>query len=220
MSERKSAPKPPRTPNYRLRQAIAGTAFVAVSGAGLFAGLNALDHNSEKSWDKTEQEALQETKHAWNNVVVLHEGATVRTSPIAVQEKAESRDNIAYRIGKDQVLRIDQPLVYSEAHPNGAPDTVWLGHTGFGKDTADSDNIYWVNFTELQKQNTDSRTYVEIYNYPDAADQPVLDIHTENGLFTHPDGEVSGQLGIATPMSEEIFTRTAAQAGLTPNHSK
>lgn len=221
----------PKEPNYRLRRTIAaGTAIAGLMAGGLALN-NKMDDGARRHYDKIETEALKEANTGWNAVVVLHEGATFRTAPKTANSGAEEGpDTVAGRVGEGEVLRIDRPIAYVEQGINQSEDTYWFGFTLRGEKGqttggADNENVYWVNFSQLQRESTNERSYVTVYDYPaenGAVSSPANYnvIVDSDGNFTNDLGERGGSAATASTIPENIFDQMVTNEHLELSHGK
>lgn len=225
----------PKKPNYRLRQAVAGTVLAAVGVTGAVAAMNAMDKSTSKHYDKIEQEAIKEAKHGANQVIVLREGATYRTAPHTVNSGAnEGPDTVAGRVGKGEVLRIDRPIVYTERGVDENHDTTWYGFSvpaekGVREHGSAPANVYWVNGTALSNQNSNGHTYLDVYNYDTVDDATMqhslgpdrFDVWVdETGNFMADLGRKGGPAALASTMPVEAFNHMAEIEHLVPGTGK
>lgn len=225
----------PKEPNYRLRRTIAaGTAIATLIGGGS-ALIKQGDAGARKHFDKIETEAIKEAKQGWNSVIVLNEDATYRTAPKSVTSDGEGGpDTVAGKVGKGDVLRIDRPVPYVEEFPDESQNNYWFGFTLRGEkgettQGASNKNVYWVNFSQLQRESTSERSYVDVYDYTiidDANMQPSSGPANFNvsidgdGNFTNNLGRKGGPAATASIMPENIFEQMVTNEQLVLNHGK
>lgn len=210
------------------------TGLGALALVTLGVGAKHLNSESTQHFDKIEAEALKEARTGWNAVVVLHEGATFRTVPKSVNSGAEDGpDTVAGRVGKGEVLRIDRPIAYVEKGADQSKDNYWFGFTLRGEkgqttDGADKGNVYWVNFSQLQRESTNEHNYVSVYDYTTVNDSmetttgPVnysVTVDSE-GNFTNNLGRKGGPAATASTIPENIFDQMAANERLIISHGK
>jgi hypothetical protein len=213
MSEKLSS-RQNKQPNYRLRRAVVGAVGVAGLLAAGGAVNSALDGRSEGHFERIEQEAIKEADKAMNAVVVVREGAVIRTAPHTVNGNPEmGPDTVARRVGEGQVLRIDRPVIYD------APDeTRWLGFSqrpvAEDANTSDPEQVFWVNYTELNRQSQDGRNYIDVFDYPyvtealRSGDASVLILEAGidgHGNFVAGNGQKGGAAATASEMPAHVF---------------
>jgi hypothetical protein len=203
----------------RVGKLAAGVAVVAAVAGQMIEQ----DKGVQRKVDAQEQEALAETTSAWNAAVVLREGAVYRTSPKTVNGNKDdgSANNIAGRIDKGQVMRIDRPMIYHESEGSD-----WLAFTmqkGGGKEET-TDRVFWVHMSELEKQNSNDHSYIDVYNYPlDDSITPdatyKVSLETDGSFNGTLDGK-GGPVGLASKMPTEAFNNMATVEALSLNHGK
>lgn len=201
---------PKKAPNYKLRRAVAATALAGLSAVGAVKALNAMDNGTRHNYDKIEQEAIKEAKQGLNAVVVLREGATFRTAPHTVNPEASGGpDTVAGRVKEGEVLRIDHPVIYTEAGVDENHDVIWYGFTqsqkGDYKESSATENMFWVNATELGRQSTAEHDYIDVYNYHNVAREGFDVVVDKAGNLLADMGNKGGVAGTASMMPENVF---------------
>lgn len=214
---RQEAVKQRRRQVGRVATGIAVTTAVL---APVVAFLNRQDRDVAARYEKTEVEALNSSvNYAWNNVVVLKEGAAVRSAPIT------GEDQVTSRIKPGEVLRIIDPRVYNDSYGN-----TWLVFTDNGKGDPDGgardiERTHWVNYDGLVEQSKDGRSYIEVYDYPETAQaiengQPVtslLDVTiNENDQVVTITKDGPQQVGQASILPIEAFQQELKRDQLVP----
>lgn len=171
--------------------------MTALAGVGLLGAnklMDTVDGSSARRFDKVEQTALSEVERAWNSVAVLHEGVTYRTAPKTVNTEPEEGPNtVAGKIPEGNLIRINNPLVYVEELPSGATNT-WLGFTLGDEVAAETDNIYWANYSELNNQEENGKQLVSVYDYEEIA----------KSRQEHPDQQFDPSYDVSIDLSQPI----------------
>jgi hypothetical protein len=227
MKSHESAPEQRKQPNYKLRKAIAGTVVAGLLGTGAYKGMDYLNDREQAHFDRIEQEALGEVENAWSSVVVLSGGANVRTSPHLVNNDPEQgTDTNAFTVQDGSVLVITSPVVYRAPSMTNENEDTWLGFTipdtKSGNTVQNSQEVYWVNYTELNRQSSDQRNYVDVWELPANADTPLYQVHGHDSSgFYGGFGEGNrkgGPIAYASTMPEQAFTNQyVPDTGLEPS---
>jgi len=214
---------PDKAPNYKVRRAlIAGAGLVGLLAAGNAVN-NALDNKVNGHFDKVEQDALQNADSVRNAVVVVREGAAIRTAPKTVNPgEGEGPDTLARRIPEGSVLRIDRPIIHVESTPGGN-ETRWYGfvqrQAGQGENNSETDQVFWVNASELADQSTAENDYISVYEYDYAKPGEVtweLGVD-QQGNFVAGANNMGGAAAVASEMPAEIFDQMVADEHLQPS---
>lgn len=225
----------PKESNYRRRRTVAsGTAIAALIGAGS-AFITQGDEGARKHFDKIETEAIKEAKEGWNSVIAVHAGVTYRTAPKSVTSGEEGTpDTVAGKVPEGKVLRIDRPVPHVEEFPDPSQNNYWFGFTlrpekGETTDGADNENVYWVNFSQLQRESNAENNLVDVYNYT-VTDDATNQLSTgpanykilidADGNFTNDLGQKGGSAATASFIPESIFEQMVANEPLELNHGK
>jgi hypothetical protein len=228
-----------RRPYFKVR---AGAGVAALAAAGLAAGLvtgvdGAVDRKAQQHYESVERDALdgiyggEVPNKAWNRVVALHEGAQYRQAPLMVSPNGESANTtIAGTVKKGEVLRLDRPRSYRDED-----GTYWFAFNGLNKGgpevrAHDIGQTYWVNFSELQAQGSDSRALVEVYDYPEVLDAiqggeqdvpyniPLVVDGAGNLVAAGKDGGPA--IATASNMPATVFEQMVVDERLTLSHGK
>jgi hypothetical protein len=210
-------------PKHEHSNKIRALLAVAVLALGSNAVLQSIDKGPNQHFNAAEQTAIKEATTAWDNVVVLHEGVKYRKAPITVDgNSADDLSTVAGIVGKGEVIRADSPVVYQDQD-----GLTWLGFGLSDKPVnAESNRIYWVNISELQKESTPRGSeLVSMYGYQ-GDDQNasgyqtlVVSKDSKNILVGSIDGH-GGPVAMGTRMTVHEFDQQIQTEGLYPISGK
>ncbi|MBC7707969.1 hypothetical protein H7Y63_01995 [Polaromonas sp.] len=140
-------------------------AFLALGTVALI-GLNQYSNDgTRKHYDVVEKAAIAETETVPNLVLAVRAGATYHTAPIMQSNREEGPTTTAGTVPKGMVLRVDRPL----KHVDDIGDT-WYGFSivndKAAPNTAKTDDINWINATQLDANVTGGEPFVTGFSYP------------------------------------------------------
>lgn len=201
----------PKPSKRFVAAALIGTVVV---GGGLYKANQASNDSARNHFSAIEQAAITEVDTAVNGVIVVRAGATYRTTPKLVSSNEGTTNTIAGTVPEGQVLRADRPIKYVDEAAN-----TWFGFSLNTQNSANAEDLLWINSTQLNDPNVVSEPYVTEFGYGNKqiplnpagiaitlnAEQEIRTLDLEDGYAM-----ATGQL-----LSNEAFTQQANREQLT-----